>query len=267
MGARSLLQSLVVGIAGAAVAVGGLGVADALPQRDAAAATAAAVAQPRPGSFQPITPQRVLTTQQSSAGKLKAGETRLITFPGQVVPPNATAVSINVTAIKGSKSGYLMVFPGGEPKPVSSAVSYTAGQIIANHATIKLGTSHKLAIFNSAGLVDVNIDVQGYYLPPVTGPTGFVAWAKVGVDGSVVDKFNLAGNVFVEHDAQPYFVTFVGVPAGVHAAIQVTPAFAPTSSTPVCNGTALVNGKFRVRCYSSDTGSPVDTEFSITIMG
>ncbi|MEU4393739.1 hypothetical protein [Kribbella sp. NPDC023855] len=211
---------------------------------------------------------RVLTTQQSSAGKLKAGETRIITVPQ--VPANATAVAISVTAIKGTAAGYLKAFPGGEAQPVSSTVSFNAGQIIANYATIKLGVGRKLAIFNKFGAVDVNIDLQGYYLPPFTGSVGVIAYARVLANGTVHASFSSTGTITAVKDLSggvgSYLVALNGLADVLNfASVQVTP-ISPASGIVAC-GVVVVSGLVsRVKCADSTTGQPRDAEFMVTVM-
>ncbi|WP_433017794.1 hypothetical protein [Kribbella sp. CA-294648] len=253
MRSRAWFPAIVAGVIGAAAALGGLGIADALPLSSTSAVGPAAVPSPGPGAFQPVTPVRVLTTQQSS-GKIKAGETRVISIPQ--VPFNATAVSISVTAIKGSASGYLKVFPAGEAQPVSSTVSYSVGQIIANHATIKLGIGNKLAIFNSAGSLDVNVDLQGFYRQGSVGrfTDGYI---KVLPNGSMEISQSTEGPATsVKTNVGRYRVTF---PGGYFGSAVVSPN---TTLPGIGCAVASVTTSIDVACYDS-TNKPIDVGFSM----
>ena len=65
--------------------------------------------------------------------------------------------------------GFITAFPCGEPQPKASMLNYTAGQTIANGATIKLGTNGTICIFTLQPM-DLIVDVTGY-LPAGTDIT------------------------------------------------------------------------------------------------
>ena len=54
------------------------------------------------------------------------------------VPDGAAAISANVTVVDGTVSGDLAFYPGTANALGSTTLSYTAGQIRANNAMIKL---------------------------------------------------------------------------------------------------------------------------------
>jgi len=88
------------------------------------------------------------------------------------VPPNATAVVLNVTAVNPTASSFLQLWPTGSPQPTyGSSLNFSAGQVVPNAVTVKLGTGGKVRVFNAQGSVDVVIDVTGYYT--ATGGAAF----------------------------------------------------------------------------------------------
>jgi hypothetical protein len=83
------------------------------------------------------------------------------------VPADASAVVANVTASGPSAAGFLTVFPspssGTPTPPTASNVNFTAGQVIANRVIIPVGSNGQIEVYNEAGTVKVDVDLDGYY--------------------------------------------------------------------------------------------------------
>ena len=147
----------------------------------AAPASASVTHYASPGSnYHALQPYRLVDTRANS-GQFGAGDTltagRTITFqvsPSGTEPNNvpwgATAVVVNITAVNPSSTGYLTAFASGQNVPFVSTVNFTAGETVANQATIALGDTGdgnygNMTIYNFTGSTDVVVDVQGYYAP------------------------------------------------------------------------------------------------------
>jgi hypothetical protein len=246
-----------------AIVLGGLGFAVAQPSESTVQATAAAVPDPAPGSFQPVTTRRLFSTQTSKP-KIAKGQTRTFTVTG--VPADATAVQINVIAVQSTGTGYLTVFPGGDPKPVVASVNFAAGQVVGNLSTVKLGADRRLSVFNSAGATDVIIDLQGYYLPLAFTD---LAFGRVDESGSLAlhRKMGFDAVSVTRESKGTYLLTLTGATAPI-SSVQVT----PTQS-----GDGLVAGSCRaklasptivvVSCNALATGLTTDSSFFFNIMG
>jgi len=121
--------------------------------------------------FYPVTPCRVLDTRDASGptlGQPLAGDDTLGTdIAGTCgVSPTAKAVAANITVTQPAGSGYVVVFPGDEPEPITSTVHFSAGRTRASNTHLKLATSglDDVSIRNaSPGPVHVILDVSGYY--------------------------------------------------------------------------------------------------------
>ncbi len=121
--------------------------------------------------FYPVAPCRVLDTRDASGstlGQPLAGDGTLgIDVAGTCgVSPTAKAVAANVTVTQPAGSGYIVVFPGDEPEPVTSTVHFSAGRTRASNTHLKLSMSDldDISIKNaSPGPVHVILDVSGYY--------------------------------------------------------------------------------------------------------
>jgi hypothetical protein len=89
--------------------------------------------------------------------------TRLLGLAGTVVPADATAVVLNVTATDTRTAGFLTVWPNGAKQPTASNLNWTAGETIPNLVTVPV-LNGKIDFSNhSSGTVDVVADVFGYY--------------------------------------------------------------------------------------------------------
>jgi hypothetical protein len=134
--------------------------------------------------YHPLAPVRILDSRPiSQVGPYNSpwttGTTRTVTIGGAAgVPSNATAVVLNVTVADTSGSSFLTVWPMGGDQPTTSSLNWTAGSVIPNAVTVKLGTSGQVNLFNKTGNADVIIDVAGYYDPNSTGD-GFTSLAPV----------------------------------------------------------------------------------------
>ena len=120
------------------------------------------VADTRPGTGTPYSgdtlgPGQSLTVQVAGVGGV----------PGS----GAEAVVINVTGVDATTYGVLNVYPAGTTQPITSTVNTGAGQIIPNQDVVELSSTGKITITNSAGSVDVIVDVSGWYTDGGSGAT------------------------------------------------------------------------------------------------
>ena len=98
------------------------------------------------GTYVPLAPSRITDTRAGS-GYPNAG-THLgaggsinvqVTGVGAVPSSGVTAVVVNVTVVGPTASSYVTVFPEGTTQPVVSNLNFTAGETLANLATVPLG--------------------------------------------------------------------------------------------------------------------------------
>jgi hypothetical protein len=115
---------------------------------------------PSGAQFTPLRPSRVIDTR--AGAPLAAGEIRRFTIAGLGgVPPNASAVAVNVTADRAAAPGYLSVFPCGGGAPVVSNLNYAPGQALANLVKVRL-TGGDLCMLAEQP-THVLADVAGYF--------------------------------------------------------------------------------------------------------
>ena len=121
------------------------------------------------GMYQPWDPTRVLDTRQGVYGGSIPGGQSIVQPVNQVAnfaPEFISAAVMNVTAVAGSKGGFLTVFPADAPGiPYASNVNFVAGQVVPNLVVSKTSSVGSVEVFNgSAGYTDVVIDLFGYFL-------------------------------------------------------------------------------------------------------
>ena len=96
------------------------------------------------------------------------------------------AVVMNVTASNPSASGFLTVWPAGQPRPVASSVNFVAGQTIPNAVVSGVGDNGAINIYNDSGDVDVIVDITGWFTLSDNEAPRFVSvsWTPNSVDSS-----------------------------------------------------------------------------------
>jgi hypothetical protein len=111
-----------------------------------------------------VPPNRIYDSrlQVHGGAKVSAGQTVDLPVVGDVVPPNARSVVLNVTATEPDAAGYLTVYPGGAARPSTSNVNYLAGQSIPNAVIVGLGPTGHVDIFTFSSS-HVVVDVVGYF--------------------------------------------------------------------------------------------------------
>ena len=125
----------------------------------------------------PVNPTRVLDTREKTSptvgttfdgigeggGAIAPQSIREVQIGGRsVVPPTATAISINVTATEATGEGYFTIWPCGPTKPVVSSVNYDAGQNIANSVVVPLSADGKICISTGVSAAHAVVDVTGW---------------------------------------------------------------------------------------------------------
>jgi hypothetical protein len=135
---------------------------------------ASTLASPASGTFQTVTPTRVLNTRvgtgapQAPLGAGGSIDLKVLGTAG-IPPTGVSAVVLNLTVTGGTAPSFLTVWPTGTTRPANvSSINFVAGTNRANLVTAAVGTvgadAGKISIYNNAGSVEVNADVLGYYL-------------------------------------------------------------------------------------------------------
>jgi hypothetical protein len=123
------------------------------------------------GSTTAVAPARLLDTRDGSAdatfdrtferlGKISSGSTLAVQVAGRGdVPPDATAVILNVAVVHPREAGVLTVFPCGTERPSASTMTFAQGGVTSNSVLSSVGADGSVCLYTSTSthvLADVN---------------------------------------------------------------------------------------------------------------
>jgi hypothetical protein len=202
-------------------------------------------------SYTGTTPRRLLDTRDSSQGPaFRAGEVRRLSVrgAGSPLPPDATAVALNVTAVGPTRVTDLRVYPTrpGSGPPLVSNLNPAPGVVTAAAVIAAIGDDGTVSIRNAAGTVHVLADLAGWYTPG----------AGAGVFHPLAPRRLLdtrSGTPLAPGATLDLVVAGTG-PAGVGGA--PTPVPFP-GRVVVLNVTAIASGGTDVRVYPTPTDAAV----------
>jgi uncharacterized protein (DUF1501 family) len=125
-----------------------------------------------PAGFVPCAPTRVVDTRDGTGGrstKLGEGETWTLALGGSFgIPADATSVLVNVTTVSPTADTFLLVWSGDIARPLASSMSLQGGGTKGSLVLTKLSTTGNCNIYNNNGVVDVVIDLVGWFAPSST---------------------------------------------------------------------------------------------------
>lgn len=121
----------------------------------------------------PTSPTRILDSRDGTGvpggamGQLGSGGVVDIQVTGAGgVPPEATAVVLNVTAADSpGPDSFLTLYPAGTPRPLASNLNFVGGQTVANLVVARIGVGGKITFYNNLGSTVIIADVQGWFVP------------------------------------------------------------------------------------------------------
>lgn len=183
--------------------------------------------------FTPLDPVRVTDTRgyRGPVGPTDPLDIDL----GFFVPPSATAVVLNVTAVNPSAPGDLRAYPrpdGSDVLPLVSNLNVVAGVNQPNMVTVKLSSTLGVRIAARYMSAHVVVDLAGYYSPDAV--TGYVPVEPV----RVMDQRNGTGGVAAQRLAAGHWVDLQvagrqGVPASASAVVLNVLGIDPSAGTDV----------------------------------
>jgi hypothetical protein len=199
------------------------------------------------GLFNPLSPARIMDTRDGTGG-LHSPIGARATFTLQVtgaskdgggssgVPPSGvSAVVLNVTVTGGTAPSYLTVWPAGSSQPIASNVNFVAGQTVPNRVIVGVGAGGKINIYNSAGSVNVVVDVGGWFTDSsVNSGSQFTGLTPA----RILDTRNGTGAPVARVCAGQTLVVNVASQGGVPAMTSGTPPSAAVLNVTVTDTTA-----------------------------
>jgi hypothetical protein len=116
-----------------------------------------------------IAPSRLLDSRDGTGAPRRpigpTGHVDLVVGGVGGVPPEATAVILNVTATNVAAASHVSVWPRGAAAPTTSNLNIRAGQTIANLVICRVGTDRSVSLGNPIADCDLIADVLGYFVP------------------------------------------------------------------------------------------------------
>jgi hypothetical protein len=95
-------------------------------------------------------------------GALSGGSVTEVQVAGIAgLPANAAAAMLSVTVVDAPASGFVTIFPCGQPVPVTSNVNFSQGQTTDNSVFVEAGKGAKVCLYTSAD-TDLLVDATGY---------------------------------------------------------------------------------------------------------
>ena len=241
------------------------------------------------GLYNPIAPIRVAGTPAAGTPIGPNATIPVIVAGGTTgVPAGATAVVVNLTASGGTAASYLSAYAAGATPATTSSVNFLAGQTVANRDIVNVGTGGSINVFNLAGNVNVDVDVDGYYaatgatFTPLAAPVRVTdTRAGTALNGTSIasggtETFNLTTTASgIPAGSTSVAANFTVVPGAAPGYIQVFPTGQatptgtavtsdvnwPASSGPVANFTQANTAGTTVgsvQVYNLNSGSPID---------
>lgn len=248
------------------VAVASLGVAAgaerAQPQvgNGAGPTPRAGAASPTESTFVPIVPCRIANTQNGQP--LGVGELRGFAMHGDTrpqggaaacgIPTYATALEINVTAVRSEGNGYLRLGPTDAATPNATFLNYTSGVNLSNAGTVAVesGAGLNLQVRAFVRPTHVVIDVLGYYVSELFALVD-EGGNLVASNGAVAIAEDIITGVYtVQFDRDVSGCGFAATPVLISAdrpsTIRVTPGLAGADSVSVelVSGDTYTDGWF-----------------------
>jgi hypothetical protein len=85
---------------------------------------------------------------------------------GEIQDEGVTAGVLNVTAEGPTSSGFVTVYPSGQPRPLASNLNTVGNGTVPNRVVVQVGTDGKVDIYIDVGTVHLIADIAGYYTGP-----------------------------------------------------------------------------------------------------
>ncbi|MFB7129564.1 PKD domain-containing protein [Kitasatospora sp. NPDC056273] len=116
------------------------------------------------GRYSPVIPVRLQDTRTAPLTALGPGGETAVRIGGNgPVPAKAVAAVVNLTVTGTLSDGHVIAYPDLTPAPGTSNLNFRAGQTVANHAQVPLGTNGGIRLRNNSAGADLVTDLYGYF--------------------------------------------------------------------------------------------------------
>jgi hypothetical protein len=157
------------------------------------------------------------------------------------VPSNATSVQLSITALNGTTTSSMYVYPSGATQPTSANVRWTTGEVVTIPVTVGVSAGNgDIRLTTDGGTVTVKVQVVGYFSPaPVT--TGYAATTEedvqiqdTGADATTVASVDVPAGTY-ELQAKATMILTGGTTELVNCDLQDPAATTMDSSSTIVN--------------------------------
>lgn len=122
------------------------------------------------GRYVPVSPTRILDTRTRDT---KPGPGSTITLPVAGVagvPPDATAVVMNLTGTAATANGFVTAYPTGPIRPTASNLNLRVGSARPNLVVVPLGSDGSVNLYTESG-AHLIADLAGYWIADNAAPS------------------------------------------------------------------------------------------------
>lgn len=189
----------------------------------------------------PVSPARLVDTRTTGEtidgrfegeGRRVADSTLTLEVNGRAgVPADATAVVMNITAVRPSGTGYVTAYPCDADRPQASSLNYSTGQNLGNEIIARVSAAGTVCLY-TFGEIDMTADAVGYV--PANSP--YRPQTPARLMDTRIGAQTIDGD-FSSDGVRPADTQFVlrvtgrnGVPAGAAAAVVNITAVNPQGS-------------------------------------
>jgi hypothetical protein len=151
----------------AVVAAGSLMVSASAP------VDAVAYASPPGGSYEVLTPTRIVDTR-TGLGGVPNGPTRSLVVStasrAGIPATGVSAIAVNITVTGGAVPGFVTAYPTGSPRPPTSNVNFAQRQTVSQMAVVPVNDAGQFTLKATAP-AQLAVDVEGYFTSPDAATT------------------------------------------------------------------------------------------------
>lgn len=191
--------------------------------------TASVAAEP---DYRPLDPARLADTRSGrptidnlfrGSGLVTPTSPLVLTVGGRGgVPATGVAgVALNVTATGAPISGYVTVYPTGQPRPKASNINFDRNKTVANSVIATMSAANQVTIFSSSP-AHIIVDVSGYFTAGGITALSPARLADTRSNGTSADgSFIRSGPISYSKNLQLTVLGRGGVPASNVAAVAL----------------------------------------------
>jgi hypothetical protein len=123
-------------------------------------------------------------------------------------------------------TGYVTVWPTGEPLPTASSLNFAAGATVPNLVITKVGTNGTVSLFNSDGDTHFVVDLLGWFDVSGRGPSGYASSPK-----RLMDTRDALVKIGADSIMQLKVTDVAGVPSRAKAVVLNVTVVDPTETS------------------------------------